>query len=187
MIRSHVLVCGGTGCSSSNSPAIFAEFEKQIAAVGLSEEVKPIMTGCFGLCALGPIVVVYPEGAFYSRVKVEDVAEIVSEHLLKGRIVKRLLFQETVGEQDNIKSLNETNFYNKQIRRALPEGADPKDAWMIGDRCFDVDSGHALGMHSVAVGYGYGSVEEFEECGADRICMTVAELSDYLLSAADAD
>ena len=119
MFRSHVLVCGGTGCTSSNSHEILAELEKQLKEKGLDKEVKPIMTGCFGLCALGPIMVVYPEGAFYSRVKVEDVAEIVSEHLLKGRIVKRLLYQETLSDEGQVKSLNETNFYAKQHRIAL--------------------------------------------------------------------
>ena len=92
MYRSHVLVCGGTGCTSSDSPKIIAALEKEIAAQGLTEEVKVVRTGCFGLCALGPIMIVYPEGCFYSRVKVEDVSEIVSEHLLKGRIVTRLLY-----------------------------------------------------------------------------------------------
>ncbi len=116
--RSHVLICGGTGCTSSGSKTLQEEFKNQLAANGLENEVKIVETGCFGLCALGPIAVVYPEGAFYSRVKVEDVAEIVSEHLLKGRIVKRLLYSETV-EGDNIKSLNETTFYAKQHRVAL--------------------------------------------------------------------
>ena len=118
MYRSHVLVCGGTGCTSSNSSAIIDELNKQIDAKGLSEEVKVIRTGCFGLCALGPIMVVYPEGSFYSQVKVEDIPEIVEEHLLKGRIVKRLLYDETVAP-DKIKSLKETQFYSKQHRVVL--------------------------------------------------------------------
>ena len=84
----------------------------------LSDEVNVITTGCFGLCALGPIMVVYPEGSFYSMVKVEDIPEIVEEHLLKGRIVTRLLYQETV-EEDTVKSLNKTAFYAKQKRVAL--------------------------------------------------------------------
>ena len=116
--RSHVLICGGTGCTSSGSKALQAEFEKQLKEKGLENEVKIVETGCFGLCALGPVVVVYPEGAFYSRVGEADVAEIVEEHLLKGRIVKRLLYSETV-EEDNVKSLNETTFYAKQKRVAL--------------------------------------------------------------------
>ena len=116
--RSHVLVCGGTGCTSSGSKTLQAEFTKQIKEKGLENEVKLVETGCFGLCALGPVVVIYPEGAFYSMVKPEDVAEIVEEHLLKGRIVKRLLYSETV-EEDTIKSLNETPFYAKQHRVAL--------------------------------------------------------------------
>ncbi len=118
MYRSHVLVCGGTGCTSSNSAAIIAAMESEIAKKGLENEVKVIRTGCFGLCALGPIMVVYPEGCFYSQVKVEDVPEIVEEHLLKGRIVKRLLYDETV-TMDDVKSLKETDFYKKQHRVAL--------------------------------------------------------------------
>ena len=118
MYRSHVLVCGGTGCTSSHSVEIIAEFEKEIAEKGLADEIKVIRTGCFGLCALGPIVVVYPEGAFYSQIKVEDVPEIVDEHLIKGRIVKHLLYDDTVAG-DTVKSLNETQFYKKQKRVAL--------------------------------------------------------------------
>ncbi len=118
MVRGHILCCGGTGCTSSGCDAIIKEMEAQLAANGLEKEFKIIKTGCFGLCALGPIMIVYPEGAFYSRVTPEDVKEIVEEHLLKGRIVKRLLYAETV-EEDNIKSLNEVDFYKKQMRIAL--------------------------------------------------------------------
>ena len=118
MYRSHVLVCGGTGCTSSNSLAIIEALEKELEAKGLTDEVKVIKTGCFGLCALGPIMVVYPEGSFYSEVKVENIPEIVEEHLLKGRIVKHLLYEETTQTED-IKSINETNFYKNQKRVAL--------------------------------------------------------------------
>ncbi len=118
MYRSHVLVCGGTGCTSSGSQQIITTLEQEIARNGLENEVKVVKTGCFGLCALGPIMVIYPEGSFYSAVKVEDIPEIVSEHLLKGRIVKRLLYSETV-QEDSVKSLNETQFYKKQQRIAL--------------------------------------------------------------------
>ena len=118
LFRAHILICGGTGCTSSGSKPIQAEFEKQLKLSGLDREVKLVETGCFGLCALGPVVVVYPEGAFYSRVNVEDVSEIVTEHLLNGRVVKKLLYSETV-DGDNIKSLNETAFYGKQKRVAL--------------------------------------------------------------------
>ena len=118
MVRSHVLVCGGTGCTSSGSEKIIKAFEDQLAKNGLAKEIKVIQTGCFGLCALGPVVIVYPEGCFYSRVEPDDVEEIVSEHLLKGRIVTRLLYEETL-EEGLVKSLNETNFYKKQSRIAL--------------------------------------------------------------------
>ena len=118
MYRSHVLVCGGTGCTSSHSNEIIEALESELKAKGLENEIKVIKTGCFGLCALGPIMIVYPEGCFYSEVKVEDVPEIVEEHLLKGRMVKRLIYDETI-TQDEIKPLNETNFYKKQNRIAL--------------------------------------------------------------------
>ena len=120
LARGHVLICGGTGCTSSGSEQIIKEMEAQLKANGLENEIKVVKTGCFGLCALGPIMIVYPEGAFYSRVQVEDVKEIVEEHLLKGRIVKRLLYDETVhADSDEIKSLNEVTFYKKQMRIAL--------------------------------------------------------------------
>ena len=118
MYRSHVLVCGGTGCTSSGSQAIIDKFEAEIEKNGLKDEVAVVRTGCHGLCALGPIVLIYPEGSFYSMVKVDDVAEIVSEHLLKGRVVTRLLYQETVKEEEVI-PLVETGFYKKQKRVAL--------------------------------------------------------------------
>ena len=118
MYRSHVLVCGGTGCTSSNSQKIIETMEAELKAKGLENEVQVIRTGCFGLCALGPIMIVYPEGCFYSEVKVEDVPEIVEEHLLKGRMVKRLLYTETVTPTE-IKGLSDTNFYKTQNRVAL--------------------------------------------------------------------
>ena len=119
MFRSNVLVCGGTGCTSSNSEKIIEKLHEEINAKGLEKEVNVVRTGCFGLCALGPIMIVYPEGAFYSMVTPEDVPEIVEEHLLKGRIVKRLLYKETVVDDATTKSLNETQFYEKQMRVAL--------------------------------------------------------------------
>ncbi len=120
MIRAQVLICGGTGCTSSGSVAIQKEFAEQINAAGLSEEVKIVQTGCFGLCALGPVVIVYPDGTFYSRVEVADVAEIVSEHLLKGRPVERLVYTDTGSDEvvENV-SLNDTAFYKSQKRVAL--------------------------------------------------------------------
>ncbi|MEG2174342.1 MAG: NADH-quinone oxidoreductase subunit NuoF [Oscillospiraceae bacterium] len=119
MIRSHILVCGGTGCTASDSQGVINALESELEANGLDKEVQVVKTGCFGLCALGPIMIVYPEGAFYSRVTAEDVKEIVSEHILKGRIVTRLLFQETVIDENTIKNLNHTRFYAKQMRVAL--------------------------------------------------------------------
>ncbi|MBO5360542.1 MAG: NADH-quinone oxidoreductase subunit NuoF [Clostridia bacterium] len=146
MYRSHVLVCGGTGCTSSHSNEIIEKLESEIAAKGLQDEIKVIKTGCFGLCALGPIMIVYPEGCFYSEVKVEDVPEIVEEHLLKGRMVTRLLYEETV-QEDTVKSLEQTKFYAKQKRIALrncgvidPENIDEyiaHDGYQALEKCLN--------------------------------------------------
>ncbi|MBQ8793776.1 MAG: NAD(P)H-dependent oxidoreductase subunit E, partial [Clostridia bacterium] len=122
MIRAHVLICGGTGCTSSGSKKIQEAFEQNIAAAGLEEEVKLVQTGCFGLCALGPVVIVYPDGTFYSRVTTDDVKEIVEEHLLKGRPVERLVYSDT-GAEEVVEaasvSLNDTAFYKSQNRVVL--------------------------------------------------------------------
>ena len=116
--RKNVLICGGTGCTSSDSEKLIAKMKEELAKVGLDKEVNVVRTGCFGLCALGPIMIVYPEGSFYSRVNVEDIPRIVEEHLKGGKVVKELLYDETV-DGDRIKSLNETTFYAKQKRVAL--------------------------------------------------------------------
>jgi NADP-reducing hydrogenase subunit HndC len=119
LFRSHVLVCGGTRCTSSGSAQIIEQFEKLIAERGLQHEIKVVCTGCFGLCEAGPVVIVYPEGAFYSRVKPEDVNEIVEEHLLKGRIVQRLLYKGDGAAPERARSLDQIGFYKKQKRIAL--------------------------------------------------------------------
>jgi len=129
-VRNHILVCGGTGCIAAKSKEITDEFNKQLEKFGLENEAKVILTGCFGLCALGPIVVVYPEGSFYSEIKVEDIALIVEEHILKGRVVEKLLYQETVKE-DHISCLNETGFYKKQLRISL------RNCGLIDAECID--------------------------------------------------
>ncbi len=117
--RSQVLICTGTGCSSSNSPAIIEKFEECIKNAGIENEVKVVRTGCFGLCENGPICIVYPEGAFYSHIKVDDVPRIVSEHLVKGRIVTELLYKKSYDGDHNILSLDKVEFYKKQKRIAL--------------------------------------------------------------------
>ena len=117
--RSQVLCCTGTGCTSSGSRSIIQAFEDEIFNAGLEREVKIVPTGCFGLCEKGPVVIIYPEGSFYSHIKVEDVPRIVSEHLVKGRIVRDLLYSESVDKDQNIRSLNEVDFYKKQRRVAL--------------------------------------------------------------------
>ncbi len=121
MIRSHVLICAGTGCTSSGSIAVSDALEKELAAKGLTDEIKIVKTGCFGLCALGPVMIVYPEGTFYSRVTAEDIPEIVEEHLLKGRLVERLVYNETDHElaEGETVALADTRFYKKQKRVAL--------------------------------------------------------------------
>ena len=121
MYRSHVLICGGTGCTSSGSQQVRERLAEELKAKDLDNEIKIVQTGCFGLCALGPVMIVYPEGTFYSRVTPEDIPEIVEEHLLKGRIVTRLEYKEgaEVTEPGQNVSLNDTNFYKSQLRVAL--------------------------------------------------------------------
>ena len=118
LFRAHVLVCGGTGCSSSGSAELIERFEEQIAKNGLDREVKVVRTGCFGLCEAGPVVIVYPEGTFYSRVRPDDVDEIVSEHLLKGRVVQHLVYKEKADEEQHV-TLDNIDFYRPQMRLAL--------------------------------------------------------------------
>ena len=118
MYRSHILICGGTGCTASGSAAVISALESEIKARNLENEVKIVKTGCFGLCAVGPIMIVYPEGCFYSAVEAANIPRIIDEHIVKGRPVKELLYKETVSE-NSIKSLNNTDFYRSQKRIAL--------------------------------------------------------------------
>ncbi len=146
MIRSQVLICGGTGCTSSGSKLVREAFEKEIAAKGLSDEIKIVQTGCFGLCALGPVVIVYPDGTFYSRITPEDVSEIVEEHLLKGRVVERLEYKDVDVEPDvdiSQLSLADTTFYKSQKRVALRNCGviDPEEI----DEYIAMDGYRALG------------------------------------------
>ena len=126
----HVLVCGGTGCTSSGSMKIIDALEKEISANGLTDKVQIVKTGCFGLCALGPIMIVYPEGTFYSMVTEDRIARIVKEHFVEGNPVKEYLYDETV-EGDEIKALDETAFYKKQHRVAL------RNCGVINPECID--------------------------------------------------
>ena len=119
-IRAQVVVCGGTGCMSANSEAIKNEFVEKIKSLGLEEEVSVFMSGCFGLCEKGPVVVVYPDMTFYSHMKVSDVEEICKEHLLKGRIVTHKAYTEMTPEDEvKVKKFQEMTFYAKQERIAL--------------------------------------------------------------------
>ena len=120
MIRTHVMICGGTGCTSSDSPKIAEAMENEIVKLGLQDEVKVVRTGCFGLCEMGPVMIIYPDGTFYSRVKVSDVPEIASEHLLKGRIVERLVHRDAEGGKNvEVPTLKDIEFYKPQLRVAL--------------------------------------------------------------------
>ena len=145
MIRAHVLICGGTGCPSSCSNAIQQAFADSIKANGLEDEIKIVQTGCFGLCALGPVVIVHPDGTFYSRVEADDVAEIVTEHLLKGRVVERLVYNDTGSDEPvhgNV-ALSDTAFYKTQNRVVLRNCGviDPEDI----DEYIAMDGYAALG------------------------------------------
>jgi len=126
--RSQVLICGGTGCTSSGSRELEKSFKKEFKKHGIEKEIELIVTGCFGLCELGPVVIVYPEGVFYSRVEKEDIPELVEEQFIKGRILKRLVYHEAMDE-DKIRSLNEVEFFKKQERVALRNCGviDPED------------------------------------------------------------
>ena len=117
--RKQILVCGGTGCTSSGSKKVIAALEAELAKHGLEKEVLVVKTGCFGLCALGPIMIVYPEGAFYAQATPEGVARVVEEHIKNGNVVKELLYKETVHDDGSILSLSETAFYKKQLRISL--------------------------------------------------------------------
>ncbi len=145
MIRNHILVCGGTGCTSSGSVAVVNALNEELAKNNLQDEVKVVTTGCFGLCALGPIMIVYPEGAFYSRIEPDMVPEIVSEHIIKGRVVKKYLYTDKAeGEEvTGTESLNDTTFYKKQLRVALRNCGviDPEDI----DEYIAYDGYEALG------------------------------------------
>lgn len=116
--KTHILVCGGTGCSSGNSKLIAEKFAQSLKNHGVMEDTDLIMTGCFGLCARGPIVVVYPDGSFYQHVKPEDVEEIVSQHIVGGKPVDRLMHAEKDANGE-AKSINETDFYKDQLRIVL--------------------------------------------------------------------
>ena len=118
MYRAHVLVCGGTGCTSGGCEKVIEALTQEIQAAGLDQEVCVVKTGCHGLCALGPVMIVYPDDILYAMVKPEDAHEIVQEHLLKGRPVTRLIYDESV-TTEGVKNLNDTNFYKKQVRVAL--------------------------------------------------------------------
>ena len=112
----HILVCNGTGCTSSKSPQILENFKKLVEENNLTN-VRVIKTGCFGLCAKGPIVIIRPEDTFYAMVKPEDCEEIIKSHIMEGKVVERLLCKDIDGKK--VMKLDELNFYKKQKRIAL--------------------------------------------------------------------
>lgn len=116
--RAHVLVCGGTGCTASGSHQVQEALQQELASRQLDKEVKVVETGCHGFCENGPIMIVYPEGVFYCRVQESDVPEIVENHLLKGRVVERLLYKEPL-THEKIPNYHEIDFYKKQHRVVL--------------------------------------------------------------------
>ena len=118
LVRAHILICTGTGCTASGAKDVLAKFDEELKAKKLREEVSLVETGCHGFCEGGPLVIIYPEGTFYTRVKPEDVAEIVEEHILKGRIVSRLLFKEPL-TAEQVPNYDDIAFYKKQHRLVL--------------------------------------------------------------------
>jgi len=114
----HILVCGGTGCLSSNSRQIAENLKDAVKAAGMADEVKVLQTGCFGFCEKGPIVKILPDNTFYTQVAPEDANEIVAEHIIKGRKVNRLLYVDPENEK-HISDAKHMDFYKKQMRIAL--------------------------------------------------------------------
>jgi NADH:ubiquinone oxidoreductase subunit F (NADH-binding)/(2Fe-2S) ferredoxin/NAD-dependent dihydropyrimidine dehydrogenase PreA subunit len=141
MYRNQILICGGTGCVSSDSMSILDKINIELAKHEIEKEVEVVRTGCFGLCALGPVVIVQPEGAFYSMVELSDIEEIVEEHLVHGRYVKRKLYHDSI-DGDKLKALSEIGFFKKQIRVTLKNcGAiDPENI----EKYLEVDGYKAL-------------------------------------------
>ena len=140
--KMHILVCGGTGCKSSNSPQIIENFKKQLEEKNLSNDVQVIKTGCFGFCEQGPIVKIIPDNTFYTRVKPEDVERIINEHIIKGRKVPDLLYTNPENKE-HVSDSKHMDFYKKQIRIALRNCGfiDPENI----DECISRGGYEALG------------------------------------------
>ncbi|MCK5388387.1 MAG: (2Fe-2S) ferredoxin domain-containing protein, partial [Candidatus Izimaplasma sp.] len=117
--RAHVLICSGSNCIARGAKSLRDEFEDHLARLGIRHEIKLVNTGCVGLCEQGPFVIVYPEGVFYALVKNKDIKVICEEHLYKGRIVEKLVFDEALTETKEVKAFDEIKFYSKQTRVAL--------------------------------------------------------------------
>ncbi len=117
-VRTHILVCAGAGCVASGSLEVSAALQQEIERQGLSKEAKVIETGCLGPCAVGPVAVIYPDGVFYQNIKPEDAKEIVTEHLLKGRVVERLV-RKSQDMSKAVPALNQIDFFKGQQRIVL--------------------------------------------------------------------
>ena len=165
--RSQILICTGTGCSSSNSPAIIERFEECIKEAGLEKEVKVVRTGCFGLCENGPICIVYPEGAFYSHIKVDDVPRIVSEHLVKGRIVADLLYKKSVNADGKILALDEIDKLASDMR------GDPASALL---EVFDSEQNYAFRDHFLEIPVDLSRVMFITTADSTRLRTPTAEI-----------
>ena len=118
VFRSHVLVCAGTGCVASGSLAVKKALEQELATRNLQDEIQVVTTGCNGFCAAGPVMVVYPDGIFYQKLKAEDMPHLVEEHFLKGRPVQRLMYTEPV-KKERVPAMKDIPFFGLQVLRAL--------------------------------------------------------------------
>ena len=116
--RANVLVCGGTGCTASESMEVIQAMTKEVARRGLSNEVRIVQTGCRGFCAMGPVMIIYPEGTFYCQVQPRDVQMIVEETLVKGRVIGRLTYK-IPDTHKELPRYQEIPFYSKQVRITL--------------------------------------------------------------------
>ena len=125
----QILICASTGCLSNNSKEVLCAFEKAIKEHNLTGKVEIVKTGCHGLCALGPVVTIYPEGIFYNKVKPTDVEKIITQHIIGNQVVKELVFKNQLDENKNIIPLDKTNFYKHQMKIALKNAGiiDPEN------------------------------------------------------------
>ena len=116
-VRAHILVCTGAGCIASGALDVSDALRKELAKANLDSEVKVVETGCLGPCVVGPVAAIYPDNVFYQNIKPEDAEDIVQEHILKGRVVERLVHKAATGQ--SVPTLHEIGFFNKQVKIVL--------------------------------------------------------------------